>query len=61
MGPKNAQALYSRGLAKRDKDNNADADVDIAAAKALRSNISEVSEVFRELTVGPADCGRQPA
>ena len=41
IDPKNAQAFYGRGLAKRDQNDNAGADADIAAAQAIRSNIGE--------------------
>jgi tetratricopeptide (TPR) repeat protein len=39
--PKNAHALYGRGLAKRNKGDTIAADADIAAARAIRPNIGE--------------------
>jgi hypothetical protein len=41
MYPRFASALYGRGLARQMKGNRAEADADIAAAKAIRPDVAE--------------------
>ena len=41
LNPGSAVALYGRGLAKQKKGDRAGADADLAAAKAIRSDVAD--------------------
>jgi tetratricopeptide (TPR) repeat protein len=41
LNPSSAAALYGRGLAKQKKGDRAGADADLAAAKAIRSDVAD--------------------
>ena len=47
LNPQHATALYGRGLAKQQKGDAAAGDADIAAAKAIRSDIAELFKRYR--------------
>jgi tetratricopeptide (TPR) repeat protein len=50
LAPKNASALFGRGMARQVKGDNAGADADFAAARAIRPNIGDEIRSF----IGPA-------